>query len=178
MSKAKSNKSDEANDQETLSTQDLFKMLMEMRQQDREENQRREEREARWRDESVLKEERLRMENVQREERIREEHKKDIEALTLKFGSAMPSGTRPIGSLEGVMSLADLESASNDDFHTVDKHGKAKHPLVCADAKAKAVANNTPIIVFRSDVDKLIQSNKNYNMSFGELCSNAKDVKV
>ena len=73
MSKAKSNKSDEANDQETLSTQDLFKMLMEMRQQDREENQRREEREARWREESVLKEERLRMENVQREERIREE---------------------------------------------------------------------------------------------------------
>ena len=53
MSKAKGNKSDEANDQETLSTQDLFKMLMEMRQQDREENQRREEREARWRAEKT-----------------------------------------------------------------------------------------------------------------------------
>ena len=184
MSKAKSNKSDESNDPEALGLQDLLKMVMEMQQReriDREEqrvqNQRREEREARWREESVLKEERLRLENIEREERLREQHKKDIEALTLMYGATVPSNTRPIGSLEGTTRMADSESESNVGFHKVDKYGKAVHPLVNADAKATAVANNTPIIVFRSEVDTLIKSNKDYNMSFGELCSDAKGVK-
>ena len=70
-----------------------------------------------------------------------------------------------------------MENGSEEGFRTVDSKGRPVNPLFNEDAKNTALANKTPVIVFRAETDKKIELKKDFNWNFGDLCKSSKEVK-
>jgi len=187
MSRSVKNKNDETSEESGMEA--MLKAFMENNKLEREEQRLREkeEREEQRLREKEECEERERVRDLKdrndRDERreyelhMEQRRQQDMELIMSRIDKVENSNTRPIGTLEEAAKLGSLEKASEEGFRMVDNRGRPVHPLFNEDAKTTALTNKTPVIVFRADVDKQIKLMKEYNISFGDLCSNAKEVK-